>query len=185
MKTHIEFNLWKLNSVEINYNLYYNLYADYISTSEADEYYSPEDSIALLELANLCPATDGACVYQARALYSYIYHTILDYNDCRTESARSGKQTEAASDQKITDEIWTATIYPNPACHEVTIISSSQNEDIKVMIIDLSGRTVLQASLKTTDFASKLHFSLANGAYVLIATNSHNEKIIRKLLVNR
>jgi hypothetical protein len=180
----ISYDVSELNSVEVNYNNFYKIYANFIA-NEADESLQPGDSASLIDLTLMCPETDGACVYQARALYNYIYHTTLDYNDCRTESARPGKQTEAARDQKITDETWSATLYPNPACDQVTIITNIQNEDITVMITDLSGRTVLQASLKSVDFASKLHFSLSNGAYLIIITNSHNEKIIRKLLVNR
>jgi hypothetical protein len=180
----ISYDVSELNSVEVNYNNFYRIYANFIA-NEADESLQPGDSASLIDLTLMCPETDGACVYQARALYNYIYHTTLDYNDCRTESARPGKQTEAARDQKITDETWSATLYPNPACDQVTIITNSQNEDITVMITDLSGRTVLQTSLKSVDFASKLHFSLSNGAYLIIITNSHNEKIIRKLLVNR
>jgi hypothetical protein len=180
----ISYDVSELNSVEVNYNNFYRIYANFIA-NEADESLQPGDSASLIDLTLMCPETDGACVYQARALYNYIYHTTLDYNDCLTESARPGKQTEAARDQKITDETWSATLYPNPACDQVTIITNIQNEDITVMITDLSGRTVLQAGLKTIDFASILHFSITNGAYLFTITNTRNEKIIQKLLIYR
>ena len=51
--------------IETNYKLFYEIYnASFYDTI------TPIDSLNLVFLANGCPFTDGAIVYQARALYN-------------------------------------------------------------------------------------------------------------------
>jgi hypothetical protein len=80
---------------------------------------------------------------------------------------------------------WEPKLFPNPANDYLRIQSNRDDEQIHVEIHDLSGRTLLIRDLKLKGFFTTLDLNLINGVYLVRITNSGNEKLTRKLLINR
>lgn len=74
-------------------------------------------------------------------------------------------------------------IYPNPATDQITLVSTIENDKLRVEIRDLSGRSVLSETLKLKGFFINLELNLLNGAYLIQVENLDHEKVTRKLIV--
>lgn len=168
------------NTVETNYKDFYARYANYASTnfSSISTAYDNE----LFTLANLCPGTNGACIYQARALYNLIKRQIYNFSDCTT----SGGSRLAIFNNTIPEKQleWSVEMFPNPASTQLTFVSRQQNEKLKIELKDLSNRVVLTMDLETNDFIANLDLKLIDGLYLVTITNSNHETISKKLIVN-
>jgi hypothetical protein len=165
------------DAVEANYLTYYNLYINY-----ADMVFNATDSISLYDLAVLCPGNNGACIYQARALYNAIYGEIINDLDCEGTSARPGANPAPGSINPLKKE-WDVKVFPNPATDQVKIRIPNEHGNITVCIKDLSERTIQIKNLKATGFIAILEIELINGAYLIEITNATNEKVTKKLLI--
>ena len=121
-------------------------------------------------------------MHQARALYNYIYNAHLIYEGCNGGGGVSYRMAPTGLAQQQNKQ-WDVGLYPNPADNAVTLVSKNESEVLNVIIKDMSGRTLLQQSLKTSGFMANLELPLANGAYLATITNSRNEKLIKKLLI--
>jgi hypothetical protein len=163
---------------ESNYKNYYTIYKKYAANNFLPTNYS--DATNLIALAPLCPGTEGACVYQARALYNSIFNYALSFSDCSGSTARIAKNAISMSPNSQ----WEINLYPNPASNMITIQSSTANDQIELSISDLSGRPILIQSIQLTDFFANTHLSLMNGAYIVTMINSKNEILIKKLVIN-
>ena len=174
------------NTIDANYKIFYNLFANYQEVFESNNAYSPDDSTILVNLASLCPGTNGACIYQARALYNSIYNLSTDNFGCNDFGARV-HQTNQNSSKNIGKNLkmnrWDIEFFPNPATNQITIVSNAENEDLKIIVKDLSGRTLQIQNLKTSNFISNLNLSLINGAYFITIANTKDEWVIKKLLI--
>ena len=168
------------NTVEANYKNYYNLY---LTFGEAG--FRPTTTLnqeALLNLASLCPASNGACVYQARALYNVVFKEVVNYvNNCNKNTG--ARMAGDLQDEPTLLQTWELNIFPNPATNQITLVSNTENEMLNVNITDISGRTVLTQDVKLNGFMVNLDLSLLNGAYVVNIKNSNNETITKKLLI--
>jgi hypothetical protein len=172
-----------LNTVENNYYAFYQLYANYLEAVDEESEYTDNDAEDLYDLAGLCPGTDGAVIYQARALYNAIYAIMDNYDDCEDRpGARMAIQSSNLSNEKNT---WTINIFPNPANNSLTLQTNTSTEYLKIAISDLSGRIVVDAHIKIDQFFANLDLDLSNGAYLITIENSGNEKITKKLLVSK
>lgn len=78
---------------------------------------------------------------------------------------------------------WDAALFPNPASGLLSLSSSRASESLHISIRDVSGRSLLEKDLTTTGFMANLELKLANGVYFATITGSHNEKVIKKLLI--
>lgn len=135
---------------------------------------------------NLCPNTNGAAVYQARALYNYIYKTVLNVADnCTTQLAgsRFGITSTDNGEQDNIKTNWAVDIFPNPASSDITIVSKTEAENLSVTIKDVTGKLVYTTSLQTSNFISKLDLNLLNGVYLITINNNTNESITKKLVI--
>lgn len=174
-----------LDPLEENCKSFYQLYATYQQLPE-DSSYAVTDSTSLFYLAGLCPASNGPCVYQARALINTIYLLAPNFSDCDEETgARSGishTNNSTLTEQALNDLY---KVFPNPAGTELQILCKSPNSELQLEIKDLFGRTVHLLNLNVIGNTITLHFDLPNGAYFLIITDSQNEQKIQKLLVSK
>lgn len=169
------------NTVETHYKTYYALYARYARNNF--DHITAEDSVALYDLAMLCPGTKGACIYQAIALYNRVYGILL-IPDCDTEAARLISDLGTTEKGAGSNPAWEWNVYPNPAGNQLTLSSTRvESEVLAVDIYDISGRKVVETHVKTKDFISNLELNLINGAYFIIITNSKHEKLSKKLLI--
>jgi len=163
---------------------------------------STSDSTSLFILANQCPFTDGPAVYKARALYTLIYGTVVEYydEDCAPEGYSERKANPADSSQANPVNALLAEhetrnivkkskteykIYPNPTIDAIYIKSKKENEVIHVIISDLSGRRMLDQVLSVNAYQTDLKLDLLNGIYTVTLINSKNERITKKLVISK
>jgi len=137
----------------------------------------------LYDLCNHCPGTNGACVFQARALYQRLVPGATFEDNCEG-SARPGiGATEDEKLSKRTLKTWDVDMFPNPTDNRLTIVGKKESEVLKIEIKDLSNRVIYEGEIKTTEFIANLDLSLINGAYFITVTNDKNEQVIKKLLI--
>ncbi len=168
-----------LGTVETNYKHFYSLYLTY-----ADSLFNPTtaaDSSALMDLCNLCPGTNGACVYQARALYNLVYKVVLNLNSCSGGGDRLAYNS--SFNTKKSGKTWDIDLFPNPATDQIKLISKTDTEILTVEIKDLSNRIIQTLYLKTNAFFATLDLALVNGVYFITISNQHNERTTKKLLI--
>lgn len=174
------------NDIEANYKSFYNLYAHYVSGS-----FNSTDSSNLYSLAQLCPGINGACVFQARALYASIYEGAGDYNDeCTVAGARKMNTTGNSANKNsyansIIDphKIWTVDLFPNPANNKITVVSKEESEQLIIEIRDLNNKVLFSKTVLTTDFIANLDLTLINGIYFINISNTKGESTFKKLLI--
>ncbi len=164
---------------ESNYKNYYTLYKNYASNNFAPT--NKNDETNLNNLAAMCPGTDGACVYQARALYNTVFNALPFYPVCGNSSARMMNN----QDIENSSNIWNLKLYPNPTSDKLTVESGNENESLEITISDLSGRLFLATDLKLNGFSADIDLTLINGVYLITIVNSQNEKLIRKLIISK
>jgi hypothetical protein len=171
--------------LEENCRSFYQLYANYQQLA-GDSSYAATDSTALFYLANLCPASDGPCVYQARALINTIYQFSPNFSDCdEGTGARAGVITSSNStnsEQAFSDLY---NVFPNPAGNEIKILSKYRISELQIEIKDLVGRIVLSTKLKPVGNLATLIFDLPNGAYLLKISDNNYDETTKKLLISR
>lgn len=163
------------NGVETSYVVFYNLYMSYAANRFEPTNGSDESDLESLCLG--CPGTDGACVYQARALHNAVFKTAQAWPVC----SGSGSKLAPASNAKNNTPYFE--LFPNPAQDRVTIKCSNEQDVLSIRISDLSGRLVFGKVVKVTGFIANLDLSLLNGAYVLRIINQEHEQAVKKLII--
>ena len=170
------------NAVEENYKLFYNLLATWQSgTLEA---LSVTDSTELADLAFLCPAFNGACVYQARALYNSIFRMEQIYPSCDASGARVWQIAEEKEGDIMDDSEWIVHIFPNPTNGKVKIVSNKETKYLQLTIVDISGRVISSKNINDSENNIQVDFNLKNGIYFLSIKNIQNESVIKKLVIS-
>lgn len=170
-------NVTTTNSVEENYMTFYNLYLAY----SVNNFKYDAALMNLSELTNLCllcPSYNGACIYQARALYDRVFDVPGNFTDnCEDYGARRMQLPPSAN------KVWDVKIFPNPTSNQINIISSEISEIIHIAIKDVTGRSLMTKTVKTNNFIFTLDLSLTNGAYLIYISNNNNERTTKKMLI--
>jgi len=167
------------NAVEGNYKLFYELYGKF-----ATDNFNAQDQFNLEQLAMLCPGTEGAVVYQARALKSYITKAVFSYNDNCDEVKYSARENTLESNNEITTR-WNAELFPNPNQGSFTLVSKKPNEALLVYVKDVNGRVLHQTKIITDNFVYLLDLKLLNGIYFITIENEQHETITKKMVVTK
>ncbi|MCU0360938.1 MAG: S8 family peptidase [Bacteroidia bacterium] len=164
------------NTVEGNYKSYYELYIAF-----AENNFLPTngtDSTALFEIAALCPAEYGACVYQARALYERVFGGLGGYSDdCLDEGARM-IQSNLSNGVKGNFDV-----FPNPAINEILVYYPTKDSETTLEISDLSGRVIYSKKVVFDKGYTDVEFNLKNGIYFIAIKEERNGKLVKKLVV--
>jgi hypothetical protein len=165
------------NNVEANYQQYYALYNSHMNGT-----FSTLDSTDLYNLASLCPGSDGPCVYQARALYNYIYSTVLHITEnCVTLEEQGTRRFTTNVPNNI--RTWTVDLFPNPSDGKIQISSKTKTGMLQINVKDLSGRTLLNKQVPVQDYKSFLDLDLKDGVYLVTLKNATNETLTKKLVI--
>lgn len=177
------------NNVGQNYEAFYSLYASYIEAVDASTVFSSSDSTDLYALAHLCPGVEGACIYQARALYELLYPGIAMYlDDCEEEGARAALQSNQAKSFQpdVSEELLrNIKLYPNPAGDIFYLISESDVSEIAVEIYDMTGRSMNYKREQKSVKVLKIQSELSNGVYQVILSTRMNQRKVVKLIIQK
>ncbi len=149
-----------------NYTSYYSLYIKC-----ADSTMTSSDTAQLLGLANLCPLTNGAVVYQARGLYNAITGNPLLWADDSTCAVAFG-MSEYRMAQGVQGEIAATAqayrLYPNPNDGNINLVQTLvDNNPVHAEIWDGAGRKVYQNTLLFSNHAAKINISSVPGIYLI------------------
>ncbi len=168
------------DNIVVNYQDFYRLYIKFTGLT-----LTVEDSAAILALAQLCPHKDGMVVYQARALYSYIYNDLTMFNDdsCMAEDSTYRAEWKQPRQGSITAQDIGGQgyqLYPNPNDGNITLQQLiSDTGIVRVEIYDVVGRRVYGNKLQFSGKIAKLHVGdIVPGMYLLQLTGT-DEKMFR------
>lgn len=159
------------NPIEQNYADFYQVYLNY-----KQDTISVSDSTMLSNLANGCVQKDGIVVFQARALYSLIYHVFKNYSDdcigLYQNKSNPSSMHELLNILPIDKENNDFEIYPSPSNGDLWLKYSGTNvnTNIEISIFDLSGRLVFNKNFNVTGKA-KISTELNNGSYLFSITH--------------
>ncbi len=166
------------NTVEENYKEFYRLYIAHTNNN-----FTADDSTSLYNLAHLCPGTNGACVYKARALYSLIYLSFEDYSQaCEWTESRLANFNQMSETR---DREFDIIIFPNPSTGLFTVRVNDKSETLTITIQDVCGRTIFSQSLTIKDSVGNLDINLSNGMYFMTIKNNLNETFTRKVFISK
>jgi hypothetical protein len=133
-------------------------------------------------IANECPHTDGACVYDARTLYNKIKLVAGDGYFSFTDDCDPSGLYKMAPQQL--DAKFTAQVYPNPTNAGFYIATNaSSDQDLQTAVYDLQGRIVARKDSRTMLNITYIDLTLPKGLYIVHITNANNEVITQKLMV--
>lgn len=164
--------------VETNYKQFYNLYL-----KTKDSTFNASDSIALLNIANLCPYDEGGVVYQARALYNVVYDTYNNFTDnCSLNTGnRLFDNIVKENEQKDINVIFKSKLYPNPNSNNFNIETTNENEKT-ILIFDMTGKIIY--SQKNNEQQIKLsNLGLILGTYLVKVIYEDNSFDIHRLII--
>jgi len=153
------------NNIEANYQTFYNSYI----RQQTNGILTIPDSVALFNLANGCPHTDGAVVFQARALFNGIFNQAITFEDhcvfthsnkTSFDGNNSGLKTQTV-DQRFV-------LYPNPnnGAMFISFSDPSQKEYI-IRICDIRGKLILEKHLFAEGGVANIDVPLDNGMYFI------------------
>lgn len=119
------------------------------------------------------------------SLFHLVTGQVYNAPDGCSGGARPGNNLLLKQTKDLLLKTWDVDLFPNPATNQITIVSKAESESLKILIKDLTGRTILNQNLKTSGFIANLDLDLINGAYLITLSNSNNEKVTKKLLIAR
>ena len=131
----------------------------------------------------MCPGTNGACIYQARALYNTIFGQEVNYEGCGEASGNRAANNSNIENINRTENVLEVGLFPNPASNKLTIITKNEKETLNIEIRDVSGRIVLLKDSQTKNQRTDLELDLINGIYFVTLTDSENRINHEKLLI--
>ncbi len=177
-------NLTPQDNIETNYKLFYEIY-----NSSFYDTITPIDSLNLITLANGCPFTDGAIVYQARALYNTLFNTTIIFEDNCPENmgGKSLIHTDQNSIYETEQNNFELLLYPNPTTGKVFVSSQGIKEgNLKVMVMNITGKEVYNSLLLVEGDTSDFYLNVESGTYIVTITNTDTyEKVIRKITIQK
>ena len=143
------------------------------------------DSSNLIGLARKCPFSDGAVIYQARALYNRIFDVKEEFVDiCDIGFGAKSMMIEDESEVNSQEIL----LYPNPTREDVYIKTTDYNlEMIAVEVIDASGKIVYSnKGIDVVNGEGNIKLNIENGVYfVKIFNDSSNQQTTKKLIINK
>jgi hypothetical protein len=155
---------------------------------------SSSDSTAIVTLANLCPNTDGAIVYNARALYAAAYndHSVWDEDlPCNTYTGERGSihqsKTPAPGLNTLTNSKQQVySLYPNPASGMIYIQQSADDkEPVQAEIWNSEGKSVYKQTLLFRQKTASINTGcLLPGLYLLQLTDHGGNSYTLKFILN-
>jgi hypothetical protein len=190
-------------NIENNYKTFYTLQRAYLQNNDL----TLLQNIQLLLLAHQCPFTDGAIVYNARALYGLANMVSIDYND--TYCAQLGfsfktNNSDSIGNTVISDQLYTELIrnekvsketfknktnyflFPNPAKDELFVNSANtENELVELEILDANAKTIAKQVVSINNYLGKLNLNLISGIYTVKITTKQGNYEYKKLIISR
>jgi hypothetical protein len=140
----------------------------------------------ILGIANQCPESGGYSTYWARAWYYAISGTMVVPQGCMIAEDRGYEGTRLKSEDEQKGESFT--ISPNPAQDYFNLTLSTQTfeDEARICLMDLSGRTLLEQSLENSAATTKFYTQgIPNGIYLVGIRLVGRTQAVQKLAIIR
>jgi hypothetical protein len=171
-----------------DYKQYYTLLLNYFDTT-----LSSSDSTAIITMAHLCPNTNGAVVYYARALYTEVFNDVNMWNEDALCGYTEGKNairninsTNPGISHLTKEGVQHYRVFPNPASGSINIQQSIFDaEPVQAEIWNVEGIRVYKKQLSFDGKAKNIPVnSLSPGLYLLQLRDSKGSNYTLKFIVN-
>jgi hypothetical protein len=172
------------NNVEANTLEFYTLYSNYLHAVANNGEFTSSDSLDLRNLIVLCPEESGNCIYQARALYEYIFSTIPLYPGCNSGTgAKSGEFATTIEEIPFTKSEFN--IFPNPNNGSFTNARKGLAQIELVMVYDCRGKLIFQKKLIITHSGTAIDLDIPSGLYQIVISNNNGLTETKKILISK
>ncbi|MGB3076111.1 MAG: right-handed parallel beta-helix repeat-containing protein [Chitinophagales bacterium] len=108
--------------------------------------------------------------------------TVTDANGCKASASKAVK----FEDENVTEEAFTAIVYPNPSKDQITLeFSGSYDSRYLVQIRDINGRLMMEDQGASVMGPNQLHYDLSQFAaatYFIFLENAENSKVLKVVL---
>jgi hypothetical protein len=161
---------------------YLHFYQLYMSCKDS---VAGNDSADLAALAGLCPYTNGAVIYQARALYSMRFSDPGFWNDddCMPPMPEESPASVKSKQSDLYSQAYT--LYPNPTPGSF-VLQQKISDDcaVTVKIFDVAGKQVYSGAPQFSSGKGKVDMGeAAVGLYLLQLTETNGAVYIIKFMV--
>lgn len=173
------------NVVEQNYKTFM---AEYITNVVGASNTSANSISVMKQLAQKCPYSDGAVVYNARALLKVWGDNELYINTCEIATLPDEKVARQMITQSR-DNTFTQNVlvYPNPTNGTFSVAYTFEQSGNVFVLIDLMGRVVKNTPLENSEGVKELNNSdLNNGVYFYKVTDIKGNMLFTgKIIINK
>lgn len=157
--------------LENSYQQYYQAYLNYKNGT-----FSETDSLMLTELAQGCPATMGASVFQAATLYNVVYQVAEVFETaCAAPQSREMHGNEQATEKEAPRENNLYQIYPIPNKGTFTVQGELMTND-NILLLNTEGKIVYKQAIREDIREINLNTTLQSGVY-FVMIKDHDERI--------
>ena len=172
------------DGVVANYKNFYGAYINYLDSSMTGT-----DSSTIVTLAGMCPNTDGAVVYQARALYAVLYNDLTLFNDTTCYNPvpdKHGKAAPSATSEVASEQKQSYRLYPNPNNGLLYVAQATPDaKPVQAKVWNENGQCIYKGELIFK--ANTLRLVLGDrtpGLYLLELMDSEGNNYALKFVVN-
>ena len=170
------------NVVEQNYQLFLN---EYINNISGTANISEDTKSNIKQLAQKCPYSDGAVVYNARALMKIWGNDEMFHNACEVMTMSNG-QSERKSNTSTIQNTENVLVYPNPNNGSFSIAYTFEQSGQEFILYDLMGKEVIHAVLENNEGTKQLsNRNLNSGIYFYKILNGNKTLFSGKLVINK
>jgi hypothetical protein len=158
---------------------------------------SGADSTTTDSIAHLCPNTNGAVVYKARALYTMLYddprvwddEMACGYSSIDTGGGSGGDSTGGRKVRPVsikTDSVQKYSLYPNPTNGNITLVQHLIDENpVQIELLNAEGQSVLKRELFFNAGLKQINLqNLQPGLYLVVLRDMKGQSYTLKFIVN-
>lgn len=171
-----------------NYRKFYKILVKYL-----DSTMTTADGDSLTVLANLCPLTDGAVVYQARALYCIVFKAPMLFDDGVCNAGLEGKPGRSSTTSVspnpasylLSQQAYS--LAPNPNNGNMTLMQKIRDEQpVRVEVLNMPGQVIYKGSLLFNGNMAPLNLQgLCPGLYLVQLRDSAGNSFVLKFVMNQ
>jgi len=174
------------NSVVNNYKQYY-----YLLIKCQTDTLSASDSAGLVALANMCPYVDGSIIYNARALYSFVFNDLSMFADADCDPNAGSDARHANTDSTTSPSLSTGAglqqykLFPNPNDGNLTLIQLiADTQPVNIEVLNATGVSVYNITLSFENAGTQLNIpDKVPGLYLIHLTDSKGRKFMLKFVI--
>lgn len=175
----------------VNTDEFYSIFLPELEEEDGNYEFDESELAALRVIAQKCPYTHGAAVYQARALLDLADLAIVDYTSAcelgyQNGTAKTGGlPADALVDYNTNSIQESSSLYPNPASTHVEYLfeSSIGYSNLNLEVFNVYGQNLLSQKLEVNQSVQLDLSVFENGMYLFKLSENNREIETKKLII--